>query len=97
MEILWELIAKNKKPNKMKTENENQKLSKIKRGILNHLLILFILWVFVYLCFAFVLAKSNPFSWEQCYRFWYVFIIISISLLMFPLIQLIKSDLENVN
>lgn len=67
------------------------KLSKNKKRALYYILVLVLLWILVYICFAFVLAEINPFKWEQSIRGIYVFGILAIS---FPISQIIKSELD---
>ena len=55
---------------------------------------LVILWILAYVCFAFVLAELNPFKWEQSIRGGYVFAVVSILVLSFPISQLIKLELD---
>lgn len=70
------------------------KLSKNKEFVLYYVLVLIILWVLVYACFAFVLAELNPFKWEQSTRGGYVFAILSILGLgvgtFIPIFEIIK-------
>jgi hypothetical protein len=70
------------------------KLSKNKSPALHFVLSLVILWVLAYVCFAFVLAELNPFKWEQSIRGGYVFAMVSILTLSFPISQIIKLELE---
>ena len=55
---------------------------------------LFILWILAYICFAFVLAELNPFKWEQSIRGGYIFAMVSITAISFPISQIIKLELD---
>lgn len=68
------------------------KLSKNKSYALYFVLGLVILWILTYVCFAFVLAELNPLKWEQSVRCEYVFAMVSILALSFPISQIIKAN-----
>jgi len=70
------------------------KLSKNKSYALYFVLGLVILWILAYVCFSFVLAELNPFKWEQSMRGGYVFVMVSILAISFPISQLIKLEMD---